>query len=498
MERTQGRNGIDAKHVSRRHFILGACGAVCGSSLLGCSAGKSWQLGGGTLAAGGERRIQPSGPGAAYTPTLQVAFARRKEDYGMWWPGAIYDGKAALATYRAKIAATAKELGIRATMRPEPIYSEAEADEWVAQAKAARPDGLLIVLLDRQQHAWPTATKAIESKIPTVVFAPIGAAFTTNTRLLPKGQGRFICSTDDFNEVAYGMRMIRTGAKLREMRHIVLKGNERHDTEMKHFGTKLRYVPASAFLEEYKRTPVTSEVKAIAADYLERATKLSGSTRQDVLNGVKSYVVARTILEREEGDGITMDCLGALGRSKVSLPCIAWSRMNDHGVPAACEADLGACITHALVQQLFDRPGFQQDPVPETSQGLLIGAHCSCPTRLNGFAEPPEPFYLSYHHGKRDAVPRTMWQHGHRITVVDVQPSGTDERRPQMIISAGEVVDNIAVPPSGGCVVSVSVRLDGVSDLLEYPGFHQLFIYGDYKKQLREYCGLFHIEPVVV
>jgi hypothetical protein len=172
--------------------------------------------------------------------------------------------------------------------------------------------------------------------------------------------------------------------------------------------------------------------------------------------------------------------------------------MNDHGIPAACEADLGACITHALVQQLFDRPGFQQDPVPETSQGLLIGAHCSCPTRLNGFSEPPEPFYLSYHHGKRDAVPRTMWRRGQRITVVDVLPRGTDKPPPQMIISAGEVVDNVAVPPSGGCVVSVSVRLDGVSDLLEYPGFHQLFIYGDYKKQLREYCALFNIEPVVV
>ncbi len=40
--------------------------------------------------------------------------------------------------------------------------------------------------------------------------------------------------------------------------------------------------------------------------------------------------------------------------------------MNDGGIPAACEADLGACATHALVQSLFDRPGFQQDPVADT------------------------------------------------------------------------------------------------------------------------------------
>ena len=66
-----------------------------------------------------------------------------------------------------------------------------------------------------------------------------------------------------------------------------------------------------------------------------------------------------------------------------------------------------------------------------------------------------------------------------------------------MIIGAGTVVDNIAVPPAGGCVVSVSVKLDGNPDLLDYPGFHQLFVYGDYKKQLREYCNLTRVTAVV-
>jgi len=218
----------------------------------------------------------------------------------------------------------------------------------------------------------------------------------------------------------------------------------------------------------------------------------------DVCNGVRSYVVARTILQREEGDGITMDCLGAVGPTNISLPCIAWSRMLDHGVPAACEADIGACITHALVQYLFDRPGFQQDPVPDTANDCLIGAHCTCPTRLSGFDQPPEPFYLSHHHGMRDAVPVPEWRVGQRVTVADVLPSDNPDVPAQMIISAGEVVGNIAVPPSGGCVVSVSVKLDGVSDLLDYPGFHQIFFYGDYKKELAAYCKLYGIRPQIV
>jgi L-fucose isomerase-like protein len=216
-----------------------------------------------------------------------------------------------------------------------------------------------------------------------------------------------------------------------------------------------------------------------------------------VINGVKSYIVARAILQREQGDAITLDCLGALGPTEISLPCIAWSKMNDDGVPAACEADLGAVATHCIVQYLFDRPGFQQDPVAETAREAIIGAHCSCPTRLHGFSQPAEPFDLLHHHGNRDAVPRTIWRTGQRITSADVLP-GDQDRPAKMIISAGEVLGNVSVPPAGGCVVSVMVKFDGVTDVLAYPGFHQVFFYGDFKRELVQFCRLFGIEPMVV
>jgi hypothetical protein len=281
------------------------------------------------------------------------------------------------------------------------------------------------------------------------------------------------------------------------MRYVVLKGRERRDDRIADTGTRLRYVPAASFLEEYRRMPDTEEIRRRAARYIENATGVRGPTDRDVMNGVKSYLVARRILEREEADGITMDCLGALGPSEVSLPCISWSSMLDDGVPAACEADLGAAITHALVQYLFDRPGFQQDPVPETARHCLIGAHCTCPTRLRGWAQPPVPYHLSYHHGRRDAVPVPQWTVGERVTVADFILSGETRARPRLVFSTGTVAENVSVPPAGGCVVSVMVELDGDPDLLDYPGFHQIFFYGDCKRELRRYCQLYGIEPLL-
>lgn len=128
-----------------------------------------------------EPKVVPRGPASTYVPRIRAAFVRRKGDYGMLWPGAVYDGEAAFKKYMDEISAAAKELKLHIDLRPEPIYSPAEAEAWLAQASSPKPDGLLIVLLDRQAHAWPTAAKAAATGLPTIVFAPLGAAFTTNT-----------------------------------------------------------------------------------------------------------------------------------------------------------------------------------------------------------------------------------------------------------------------------------------------------------------------------
>jgi hypothetical protein len=67
-----------------------------------------------------------------------------------------------------------------------------------------------------------------------------------------------------------------------------------------------------------------------------------------------------------------------------------------------------------------------------------------------------------------------------------------------MLISAGEVLDNVSVPPAGGCVVSVMIRFDGATDVLTFPGFHHVFFYGDFKRELVQFCQLFGITPTVV
>jgi hypothetical protein len=480
-------------NLSRRQFIRGSAGFVASSVLMqGCNALVKEPM-------VTQNPIRQCGPASKYVPTIKAAFVRRKEDYGMLWPGAVYDGRAAQKMYSEKMISTAEKLGAKFELRGQPLYSLSEAEGWIAEAEVQKADGLVLVMMDRQKHSWPSAEKVAHSTIPSIIYSPLGTSFTTNTINLAETPGCVVYSTNDFGQAAYGMKMLYASARMRQTRCVVIKGRDRFEEPLADTGITMQVVPAGTFIEQYNKTADSKDILAMADDYLRRARKVTGATRQDVINGVKSYYVAGRILEAEQADAITMDCLGALGQIKVSLPCIAWSRMNDDGIPAACEADYGAVASHLITQYLFDRPGFQQDPVADTADDSIIGAHCSCPTKLNGFGAGPEPFDLMHHHGNRDAVPRTLWQIGQRVTSIDLLPGKADgSSASQVLISAGKVLENMDVPPSGGCVVSIKVKFDGDSEVLSFPGFHQIFFYGDYAHQMKDFCRLNNFDAQIV
>lgn len=479
--------------MSRRGFLSTSGGVLAGTALLGSSR-SLWAA----VEGGGLEPMEHCGPGRNYTPTLRAAFVRREEDYGMRWPGQVYDGEAARKKYTKALRDTAKQLGVKLELRESPIYSHQQADEWVASAKKDKPDGLVVMMLDRQKHSWPTANKAADSGIKTIIFSPLGTSFTTNTRHTAHKQGCVTYSTNDFGQAAYGMKMLATAARLKKTRCVTLEGNQRREAVLGDTGINLRYLPGKAYVDAFNKVKNTDKVKAIAEYYKKNSRRQWGASDEDIVNGARAYVAACTILQDEQADAITMDCLGVLGPRKTSLPCLGWARLNDEGIPSICERDKGAVVSHILAQYLFDRPGFQQDPVADTKEDAVIGSHCTCATRLNGVDEKPEPFDVMHHHGMRDATLRPIWKKGQRVTSLDVYPGQVEKRPSTLEIAGGTVIDNCDVPPSGGCVVAVKVKFDSDQPVLTFPGFHQVWFYGDYVEHLQEFCQLSGFEAKVV
>ncbi|MCX5685017.1 MAG: hypothetical protein NT049_15235 [Planctomycetota bacterium] len=430
-----------------------------------------------------------SGPG----PKVRAVFIRPKaEKYWMGWPGASYDLAAHQNLYIDTLQNAADDLGVDLAFA-EPLYDAAGVTAFLDKLKADPPQGILVTLMDI--HRWPDVDRIVAERgtVPMVVFAPMGVTFTGHLQKASRAPGVFVGSTQDVDWLSAGLRMHRTIWDMKHSRIAIAAGTKTEDKVLEPTGTTLHYVPRERFVEELAKVQECAEARAVADYYTRVAKKIVEPSREDILNAAENYVACKNLMAVEKCQGISMDCLGLVSSRKIPCPpCIGFSRLLDEGFVGACEADVNATISHLLVLRLCERPGFQQDPVPNTVNNTFMGAHCTCATRLDGFNKPHEPIILRSHSESAIGVsPQVLWRLGQKVTVMQFQGGGQS-----MLLGTGKVVSNIDTPPSGGCRTSVELAMDDIPDSRDVKGFHQLFLYGDHSVILKGYCQLAGIQAV--
>jgi hypothetical protein len=465
--------------LSRRRF-LGASAALLAAPLFRVAAGE------GNL---GEYIDL-----ASFRPKPKVrimtAVTRQKPPYWLGWPGASYDVEGHREQYSRIFAETAKRLGIELEAEPDPLESDEAVNAYVTKLQAEKPDAVLVHLQHLSMWRWPDAiTKA---GIPTIIFAPVGMAFTGHVVEISRRPGVHVVSSLETSGVEQAMRMVRAKRQLEETRLLVVAGEERSETRLNNLGIKIRRVPRPMMHELFARMPENDEVREVAEKMMGSARDVVEPTRQDVLNAARSFTTAKRLMRDEESNAITTDCLGMVTTKVVPTPpCMAAMMFQDAGVTYGCEADLNAAFSLLLVSYLFDRPGFQNDPVPETVKNRLIVAHCTCGSRLNGFDQPAEPYILRSHSESDIGVSvQVPWRVGQPVTLAQFRNS----RR--LILDTGTVTDNVSTPPAGGCRTSVEVVMDRVEDARDVLGFHQAVFYGDHRRDVEAFCQMYGIEVV--
>ena len=432
-------------------------------------------------------------PEPAKKPLIQAVFIRPKVDgYWMGWPGAGYDIKARQADYTKTLTEAAKKFGIQLEVRPEPLDTDNAVSSYIEQLKKQPPDGIVLVIMsfDRWSHIDNIAKN--RGKTPVIVFSPMGTSFTGHLQGTRNIDGVYVAATQDVEFLNFGLKMFKTISEMKNTRLCILAGDKVEDRPLEVIGTTLHYIPRNRLPEELEKVEESDQVRAIADYYTKNAKKIVEPTRRDILNAAKNYIAARRIMETEKCQGISVDCLPLVESRLIPCPpCIAWLKLNDEGSVGACEAEWNSAISLRLTSLLFDRPGFMQDPAPNTVNNTLMGAHCSCPTKLDGFDKPAEPFILRSHsESNTGVVPQVLWRIGQKVTIMKFEGPGT------IILGTGRVLRNIDTPPYGGCRTSVELELNNVADSRDTKGFHQLFIYGDLEPGFKAYCQLAGIKVV--
>jgi hypothetical protein len=432
----------------------------------------------------------------AARPRLRAVFMRPKENHVWGWPGMAFDLDQLQAEQTKTLKAAAEKNDIDLVLDAKPITDQAAVERLLAECKESPPDGIFLTIM-QLNHDWQLANKFVSERgdIPTVLFAPVGTSFVPELDTARKAKKCFVASTKDFAWPAAGMKMLRAAWDMKTTRLCIIKDDKSEDRRIDTLGTTLHYIPLERWMEEYAKQETTAEVRALAEDFSRSARKIVEPSAEDVLNAAKNYFVAKRIMAAENCQGISLNCLPLVLKRRIPCPpCMAWQRLNDEGSIGCCECDWLAAISLLLCARLVDRPGFMQDPIAETINGTLIGAHCSSPTRLAGFDRPPAPQILRSHSESNIGVsPQVLWPLGEPVTIVWF------ENPSKLRIGTGRVVANIDTPPCGGCRTSVELKLDGDDAPRESKGFHQPFVLGRHDRLFRAYCELAGIEsaPIV-
>jgi hypothetical protein len=423
-------------------------------------------------------------------PLIRAAFVRPNVDkYWMGWPGASYDIKGHQRQYTKVLTDAAKKLGVNLELIQAPLHDDSTIGAFLDNLKQSRPDGILIVSMCLNNPSWPHIDHIAKNRleIPMVVFSPLGTSFTCHFRGTRNIKGVFIGATQDVQWLADGLKLLKVIWQMKNTRICIVAGSETKDRKLDVVGTTLHYIPSSRFGEEFKKVQETDEVRAFADYYAREAKEIVEPTRKDLLNAAKNYFTIRRIMEAENCDGFSMDCLGPISKHGIDPPCLAFSVLRDEGIVASCEADWQAAISSRLTHLLLGRPGFMQDPAPNSVNNTLMAAHCACATKLDGFDKPREPFILRSHNETDIGVAtQVLWRIGQKITIMKFKYTGPEI----MYLGTGTVLRNNDTRLLAGCRTSVEIEVDDVPDSRDVKGFHQLFIYGDHTRQLKAYAQL--------
>ena len=334
-------------------------------------------------------------------PRVRAVFLHPKTDrYWMGWPGACYDIKGHDVEFAKTMSDAAEKFGVQLEIDAEPIADMAAVNKLLAECRHSPPDGLIVVVGSLGPDYWPHANKLAAQKgdVPTIVFSQMGTSFTGHLQPSRRAKKCYVAATQDSGWLATGMRMMRTIWDMKSTRLCIVNGEKTEDLRLGVIGTTLHFVPLRRWTDELAKEETTAAVRALADEFRRTAKKVVEPKAEDLVNAAKTCFVAGRIMAAEKCRGISLNCLGLVESRRIPCPpCMAWLRLRDEGIAGFCECDWNAGISMVLSASLIGRPGFQQDPAPNTVNGTLIGAHCTSPSKLRGFDQPAEPVILRSH-----------------------------------------------------------------------------------------------------
>ena len=188
------------------------------------------------------------------------------------------------------------------------------------------------------------------------------------------------------------------------------------------------------------------------------------------------YGALRRIVDRYRLDGVTVRCFDLLDTVH-STGCAALAILNSEGIYAACEGDVPALVSMAVLGELSKEPVFMANPSRiDTDRNEIVFAHCTLPICM------PEDFSIMTHFESQIGVAfRGKLKEG-PITVFKC-----DGLMKEYFVSEGELLENLN--EYNLCRTQIRLKLDEsvLYFLRRSIGNHHLIVKGDHRELIDEF-----------
>ncbi len=244
--------------------------------------------------------------------------------------------------------------------------------------------------------------------------------------------------------------------------------------------------------------------EAAARKEMERwkkgAKKIVELSDEMILHSSRMYLLLRSLVDKEGLSAVSVDCLAfSFGSDNtIPLPCLAFTRLRDEGITAACEADVCMMLTSMLLQEVSGRPSFQSNVSSlDIQKSSTILRHCVAPTKIFGPDAPQQPYVLRDYHGMgKGGTCEIEYPVG-----LDVTIGGFSKDLKDFVVWPGrvqEMVDDRATPSFKDappeyskmrkfCTNMAEIKINDIKGFLQnIVGIHHNMIAGSYGKEISD------------
>lgn len=232
-----------------------------------------------------------------------------------------------------------------------------------------------------------------------------------------------------------------------------------------------------------------SKALALAREWIGEADRILEPTENDLEKSARYYLAAKDILEEHRAGAMAINC-PPLVEKILGTPCMALLRLNDEGIPAACEGDLTALMTMIFMERLANRPSFLGNIIyANPVENIIEINHCVLPFLMEGYDHPPKPYTLHDYHGLgMGACASYQVETEKPVTVVRFD---TDFK--ELVFLTGRLVGF----GEDYCRTNLRVKVKDVKCFIrELRGNHHILVYGDHTKGIQALGRAFGLKVV--